>query len=285
MDIKSIKLEDCNPFVRYIHKFEPKQYLLKTLYVSCDERIFYVYKGEVTLAYSNGTVRLSQFQMVIFSAGTAYRISECSDDAILLGINFDYTRLSSNKRMPIAPLPSNIFSVSNLTESVEITEFVKYQTPTYIKNAAHLEERLEKILKEYQNASSLTDASLSAQLKLLLTDVASTLNTVSVSSSVVNLLMSYIQSNCTSQLNNHDIGKALRYHPNYLNRLLKQSIGKSLHEYLCQCRIYRASALLITTTSSIEEIATLSGFGDTQQFSKTFHRIVGYTPSQFRKMV
>ncbi len=285
MESKKITLANCNPFVRYIHKFEAKPYLLKTLYVSCDERIFYVYKGEISLTYSTGTIRLSQFQMVIFSAGTAYRISECTEDAVILGINFDYTRISSEKRMPIAPLPLNMFSDLNLTEKVVVTEFVKFQIPLYIKNAAHLEEQFENILKESTNSASLTDASISAQLKTLLVNATNTLNTTSSSTHIVNLLMSYIQNNCTYQLKNCDIGKVLCYHPNYLNRLLKQNIGKSIHEYLCQCRIYKAMTLLTSTTFSIGEIAALSGFGDTQQFSKAFHRIVGYTPSQFRKTV
>lgn len=56
------------------------------------------------------------------------------------------------------------------------------------------------------------------------------------------------------------------------------------HAYMTKLRITRATEMLRTTTLTIDEIAAANGFGSIAHFSSAFHRIVGYTPTAFRRL-
>lgn len=56
----------------------------------------------------------------------------------------------------------------------------------------------------------------------------------------------------------------------------------SPNKYIRLLRLENASELLQSTTSSISEIATLSGFEDSKYFSKQFHKRYGLSPMEYR---
>lgn len=69
----------------------------------------------------------------------------------------------------------------------------------------------------------------------------------------------------------------------YLSTLFKGFAGVSPKEYLTQFRMTQASILLIETDLSISTIAGSVGFEDRLYFSRVFHKMTGYSPSEFRK--
>lgn len=69
----------------------------------------------------------------------------------------------------------------------------------------------------------------------------------------------------------------------YLCTLFKKETGKTLIEYIREKRINHACHLLATTHLQIQTIAMNCGIADVQYFSKTFKKIVGKTPKEFRE--
>ena len=63
----------------------------------------------------------------------------------------------------------------------------------------------------------------------------------------------------------------------------KRLIGEAPSEYLRKRRLEKAKELLRLGGRSIYEIADMTGFNDSRYFSTTFHKIVGVTPSRYRK--
>jgi LacI family transcriptional regulator len=63
----------------------------------------------------------------------------------------------------------------------------------------------------------------------------------------------------------------------------RRSFGRSPLQVLAQLRIDHACRLLRTTSSSISEIATRSGYGSTRQFNDTFRAMMGITPGAWRE--
>lgn len=59
--------------------------------------------------------------------------------------------------------------------------------------------------------------------------------------------------------------------------------GVSVMEYLQSCRIAQAKQLLAEADQSIGEIVEECGFSDSSNFSRTFKRINGISPSKFRQ--
>ena len=71
------------------------------------------------------------------------------------------------------------------------------------------------------------------------------------------------------------------YH--WLRRAFKQETGQSLHQYRLQVRLSRAKLLLKNSDSSVEEIASQTGFQDPYYFSQIFKQKTGVTPTSWRK--
>jgi AraC family transcriptional regulator len=78
------------------------------------------------------------------------------------------------------------------------------------------------------------------------------------------------------------IAVAVGVHPVHLSRTFRQYYHCTLGEYVRRLRIEHASRSMLSSHSSIAEIAARAGFADQAHFSRTFKRILGLTPSEYR---
>lgn len=69
----------------------------------------------------------------------------------------------------------------------------------------------------------------------------------------------------------------------YLSRFFNQQTGYSFPVYIMHFRINSARSLLAQTDRDIGDIALECGFECTRSFNRAFQRILGMSPSQFRK--
>lgn len=68
----------------------------------------------------------------------------------------------------------------------------------------------------------------------------------------------------------------------HFSRTFKRSMGMSAHHYLIARRISIAISLIRETGHALSEIAVEVGFADQSHFSRTFLRLTGLTPGEFR---
>ncbi|REE69647.1 two-component system response regulator YesN [Paenibacillus taihuensis] len=71
--------------------------------------------------------------------------------------------------------------------------------------------------------------------------------------------------------------------PTYLSSLFKKETGKTISEYITEVRIERSADLLMEPQAKLYEVADLSGYNDANYFAKTFKKITGMTPTEFRR--
>lgn len=76
----------------------------------------------------------------------------------------------------------------------------------------------------------------------------------------------------------------LAVHPNYLNRALKETTGKSTSSLISERVITEAKALLQFTNWNISEIAYSLGFDYPTYFNNFYKKHTGETPSDFRQV-
>lgn len=70
----------------------------------------------------------------------------------------------------------------------------------------------------------------------------------------------------------------------YLYRLFKEETGMSVIDYINNCRISKAEAMLIDENIPIKDVAYSVGFTDQMYFSKVFKKLRKRTPTEFRKI-
>jgi transcriptional regulator of acetoin/glycerol metabolism len=69
----------------------------------------------------------------------------------------------------------------------------------------------------------------------------------------------------------------------HFSRAFKRSVGVAPHQYVMQQRIEKAAELLARTDQLLSDIALATGFSDQSHLARSFRRIVGSTPSSFRR--
>lgn len=71
----------------------------------------------------------------------------------------------------------------------------------------------------------------------------------------------------------------------YLNKKFKSATGMTAYQYLIALRIKKAKERLSEAMEiTISDVSRQVGFRDTSHFVATFHRFVGLTPNQFRRL-
>ena len=80
-----------------------------------------------------------------------------------------------------------------------------------------------------------------------------------------------------------DLATAAGCSPSTLDRRVRKVFGLSPQQLVLRTRIDHAASLLTTTDLPIAEVATASGFYDQAAFTRTFGRLTGETPAQFRR--
>ncbi len=68
----------------------------------------------------------------------------------------------------------------------------------------------------------------------------------------------------------------------HFSRAFKASTGMAPYRWQLDARIRRAQALLINTSSSLDQVAEATGFADAVHLGRTFRRLTGATPAAWR---
>ena len=100
----------------------------------------------------------------------------------------------------------------------------------------------------------------------------------------VELIKVYIHENYENDISLVTAAEKVYLNPNYLSALFKKETDMTFLEYLQKCRVEAALDLLKEPGIRISKIPGMVGYKDTKHFAKLFRKIVGLTPSKYRKL-
>ncbi|GAB2670426.1 AraC family transcriptional regulator [Paenibacillus thermoaerophilus] len=92
----------------------------------------------------------------------------------------------------------------------------------------------------------------------------------------------HINSSYAEPLSLSRLAERFYLSPWYLSRMFREATGFTLSEYTNLTRVREAQRLLRETPLGITEIAAAVGFDNFSHFGKTFKRIAGMSPRQYR---
>lgn len=99
----------------------------------------------------------------------------------------------------------------------------------------------------------------------------------------VNRVIQYMLEHYKENIKVTDLAKLVAINVDYLSTVFGKKTGLTPIAYLQNIRIEQAKRLLLHAKLSVEEIAFQTGFADDAYFIKVFKRLVGQTPSSFRR--
>lgn len=70
--------------------------------------------------------------------------------------------------------------------------------------------------------------------------------------------------------------------PSYFSKLFRTKTGLTFSVFLTDVRISQAKQLLLNPNIKIYEVCEKVGFSDSVTFNRSFKRVVGVSPSEFR---
>lgn len=96
----------------------------------------------------------------------------------------------------------------------------------------------------------------------------------------VRLVREYLEDNYARNVSLDEMAALAGLSSYHLIRVFRNEVGLPPHAYLQQVRIHRARQLLSTGTTLVE-VAYDTGFVDQSHFTKQFKKLVGVTPGQY----
>ena len=101
---------------------------------------------------------------------------------------------------------------------------------------------------------------------------------------IVNAALDYMRENCMQQhLSLSTVADHVYVSQWHLSKLLNRETGKSFFDLLGSMRVEKSKTLLRTPGMNIQDVAEQTGYTDVAHFSRTFKKLTGQTPGEYRK--
>jgi AraC-like DNA-binding protein len=105
------------------------------------------------------------------------------------------------------------------------------------------------------------------------------------SSTLVQLALDYLHEHyLDAELSLEAVAAALNSNASYLTQRFTTIVGQRMRGYIVALRVDHACRKLLNTDLPIKQIALESGFRDSGGLSRLFHRHVGVSPSEYRRI-
>ena len=269
-----------NPFVRFAAK--SRVYINSPVY-AYDCRLLYILEGDGIITTEKQSFLLKPETLCYYPAGICYHIQ--GKNLKFFTINFDFTDHFSEHTTTLPPVKPHLFDKSKVLETFKEINEPLFSEAFCIEDASSFLSELESIISEKESRIILSEDVATAHLKLLLCKILRFKSNSRPDETAFLKTLEYIRKNYKKPIDNTDVAKAINYHPNYINSVVKAKTGLSLHKYITAFRIGKATDLLCGSVLSIQEIAGLCGFVNANHFSVCFKKMTGTSPLALRKGV
>lgn len=229
--------------------------------------LYFLEKGQRKHIMGNEMYQMSENEFMIFSPYTMHR---------------SYSEENVPFRRIVLYFREDSINAPELQELMKKSSGL-YQPTAKVANLVH--SYLSKLLKEQENKELLHDATMNSLLNSLLITI---MKSVTVSSKPepknrILKIIDFIEQNYTEDINLDEIANEFFMSKFYLCHEFKKYTNRTIVQYINSLRIMHAQRVIMETTRSFSDIASITGFSSSTQFYRVFKDIAGESPSEFRK--
>jgi AraC-like DNA-binding protein len=219
-----------------------------------EHTLFYTLKGHGKLRTEDHEYTLLENTLAILPTKQSFEVSIVADQWDIIWLN-----LANTKRWQHIALEQARVINNQKLEPLHFAMEILYSEPD-----ASLREGVFPILSYYLNAALLGGNQNKTNTRL---------------QSLFQNIEKRLQYDWTIEA----MCEQLHYSPPHLHRLCQAQFGKSPIQKLIHLRMERAKSLLLNTRWPVQHIAGYVGYNNIFNFSKSFKKLVGISPSEYRR--
>lgn len=264
-----------------LQTFHTTPLLMRRPHWHAQVEVNFVMRGWVHYRMAHHDLRLVAGDMVLFWGGLPHQLDDASEDPVYAGVHLPLIHFF-RLRLPVEiyhRLMAGATLLIKATDASDIANFPRWNRYTRSGDPVRAEHavselllRLERVRFEpYQLLPHHADKAMAARAA----DQLSSRN--------VSLMCGFIADHFLAEIDSNHIAAAADIHPKYAMSLFKKSTGMTINEYVSLLRLSYAQARLLEEGANILNVAMESGFGSLSAFNKSFRKIAGMCPSDFRR--
>lgn len=98
-------------------------------------------------------------------------------------------------------------------------------------------------------------------------------------------ILNYIDSHLYNKITINDLSKTFNYNKDYIMRIFKRELHISIIDYINTRKVYNSLKYLKYNDYSILKVAITSGYTSLEYYSEIFKKIIGVSPTIYRKFI
>jgi AraC-like DNA-binding protein/mannose-6-phosphate isomerase-like protein (cupin superfamily) len=246
----------------------------------------YVYSGASKQFINGKEVLLKEGDLCLLDTNVRHEIGSALKDDIVINIMIRTSYFDSAllQRLAGNDLLTDFF-VNAIYQQKKDSRYIVF---TKGQNN-RLKDLINQALWEYFHPQFCTNEAINSYMILIFTELLRIYNNSAKSQeepvlkkAVISDILAYMEQNYQT-ITLEKTAEMFHFHPNHLTRLLKNNLGKTFIELSHQLKIKNACTLLENTDLTIDQIANKIGYTNITFFYKSFKKIHGVTPAEYRK--
>lgn len=169
---------------------------------------------------------------------------------------------------------------------MQVTVLTAYRDFAYAQQAIRLgvcrylckPSKMDELTEAVQAMTALLDAMPPAQEP----SAEEPAENVEAGSFIVRSALDYMRNHCTEHISLSDVAEGVYVSQWHLSKLINKHTNQSFFDLLGSMRIEKAKQLLQDPAMRIHEVAEQVGYSDVAHFSKSFKKLTGKTPGEYR---
>ena len=240
-------------------------------YRQIDLVLLFLLEGQMTVRYREENYKMIKEDIILINPGVSYEIVE-SNDALYGVLSYSMGIISSilkNRQM--------MFYCNSVVDTghsyQDLRDIFFALTAEYTSNA-HKSEALQyslmlmlfdALIENYQMSENNLKGE-AAESDMRMRD-----------------MMQYIFANLDKEISLNDLAEQMYVSASTLSRIFKKNTGVYFADYVMQMRVQASLPLLNHTEKNMTQIALDCGFANSASFNRSFRKIMGITPTDYRK--
>ncbi len=239
-------------------------------------RLCIVKEGSFRLGKDADGYTLKKGDVFIVSPNTLYRASSNEENSIFYYLDFTFEDANDH------------ITFHNLLNLKNYRHFSSMLNERQMQNLTHLDRSVEI---GYPGTYLLVECMLIRILIVMLKTLKESNETYLIKDKdnakekLIVQCINYIDAHLSVPFAIKEMANELNYSENYIYKIFKETFQVSCKTYILDYRLNKALHELQTSSSSISDIAEMTGFSSIYHFSAAFKKKYGYSPSSLRKEI